>query len=96
MGPWVHEGEQGPDTCPRLGVTVTSTVHGEPHLAPRPPPNVTSTKIHTNIYSAPAWGLGTGSWKVGLWGFTESPQGRAGLWREDSVQRPVGPRVSRR
>ena len=92
------EGQQGPiPDSPPLGVTVTSTVCVEPHLPPRTPPDAMSSKIHTNVYSAPAWGWGRGDAGTGaLRTFTDSPRRRVGLWREDSVQRPMGPGASRR
>lgn len=71
---------------------MTSTARVEPHLAPRTPQDAMSSKIHTNIYSVPAWGAGEGGLGTGgLQAFTDSPRMRAGLWREDKCPEANGP-----
>lgn len=72
-------GSQSGLSCSPIGQvlamgTMTSAERVESHLAPRTPLDPMASKIHTNIYSVPAWGLG--HWGGGLWALTTSSQRR--------------------
>lgn len=68
---------------------MTSTVCVESHLAPRTPLHPTTSKIHTNIYSVPAWGLGhwAGMGGMGTLGLDKQLPGKSRA-RMGSAQMP--------